>query len=92
MVFGTMLYVMVLCLNAVAILNEDRFLSRVGWSTASIQYEQQHSFGGGGAGGGPPEASVKERLVNLISAVRTLLRVPLCLVNILIILYELVTF
>lgn len=28
MVFGTMLYVSVLCLNAVAILNEERFLSR----------------------------------------------------------------
>lgn len=141
MVFGTLIYVSVLCLNAVAILNEERFLSRgecargrpkigtslmryrntvlprptslrpipslplqslllpfsplsspllplpnfhppsfaVGWSPASIAYEQQHSFSGGpggpgGPGGSSSEASVKERLINLISAVRTLLR------------------
>lgn len=124
MVFGTILYVSVLLLNAVAILNEERFLSRgefvlpsrcslsgsmgpshrlrlsfkpynvvraylttprpmlhslflfpcyllaVGWSGASLQYEQQHSFGGGPAS----EPGVKERLINLMSAVRTLLR------------------
>ncbi|PWN22374.1 Yos1-like protein [Microstroma glucosiphilum] len=88
MVFGTILYVSVLCLNAAAILNEERFLSRVGWSPASIQYEQQHSFGGGA----PTEPGVKERLVNLIAAVRTLLRVPLCLLNLVIIVYELLRF
>ncbi|CAO1623833.1 unnamed protein product [Jaminaea pallidilutea] len=92
MVFGTMIYVSVLCLNAVAILNEERFLSRVGWSPSSIQFEQQHSFSSGGPGSGGGDGSVKERLVNLMSAIRTLLRVPLCLVNILIILYELVSF
>lgn len=31
MVFGTILYVSVLCLNAAAILNEERFLSRGEW-------------------------------------------------------------
>ncbi|PWN28212.1 Yos1-like protein [Jaminaea rosea] len=91
--FGTLLYVSVLCLNAIAILNEDRFLSRVGWSSASIQYEQQHSFTSGPGGhGGSSDAGVKERLVNLMGAVRTLLRVPLVLINVLIILYELLKF
>ncbi|CAO1618179.1 unnamed protein product [Sympodiomycopsis kandeliae] len=91
MVFGTLIYVSVLCLNAVAILNEERFLSRVGWSPSSIAYENQHSFQSSPQSVGN-ESSVKERLVNLISAVRTLLRMPLCILNILIIVYEIFRF
>lgn len=34
--------------------------------------------------------SIKSRIINLISATRTLLRIPLIIVNIIVILYELV--
>lgn len=73
-------YVMVLFTNAVCILSEDRFLLRVGWSTQSL------------AGFAPnqQEDSVKARLLTLIHAIRTLLRLPLILCNVLIILYELI--
>ncbi|KAJ1982163.1 hypothetical protein H4R34_001798 [Dimargaris verticillata] len=59
---GLLFYLGLLLLNAVAILNEQRFLARIGWSS-------------GQATGFPdPNQSIKARLVNLISAVRTLLR------------------
>lgn len=60
--------------NAVAVLSEDRFLNRIGW----------------GGSADKNDVSIKGRLVNLISATRTLLRLPLILVNVLIILYEVV--
>ncbi|KAL8342689.1 hypothetical protein RB598_004176 [Gaeumannomyces tritici] len=40
--------------------------------------------------GQSPEASVKARTVNLIASVRTLMRIPLIVVNTLIIIYEIV--
>ncbi|ORZ32240.1 Yos1-like protein [Catenaria anguillulae PL171] len=64
--------------NAVAILHEERFLARIGWGQQSVyaDYSQQ---------GG--EGSVKVKVIGLISAVRTLLRIPLIIVNTLTILY-----
>jgi hypothetical protein len=56
--------VIVLALNAVAILNEERFLARLGWTGADNQ----------GFGASPGEESVKARLVSLINAVRTVMR------------------
>ncbi|KAF9155172.1 hypothetical protein BGX21_004688 [Mortierella sp. AD011] len=71
-IFG-LLEVMLLFVNAVAILNEDRFLARIGWARIPADpYGQE---------------SVKARLVNLISAVRTLMRIPLIGLNIVAILY-----
>ncbi|QRV72916.1 transporter protein YOS1 [Ceratobasidium sp. AG-Ba] len=88
---GTILYVSLLLINAVAILNEERFLARIGWSSAGYQPGQQfagqYDNTGFGDQGGP---GVKSRLINLIGAVRTLLRIPLIIINIVVILYELV--
>ncbi|KAJ2660140.1 hypothetical protein IWW48_003087 [Coemansia sp. RSA 1200] len=67
--FGTLLYVIILLLNAVAILNEERFLARIGWARNSAELY------------GDTE-SVKAKLINLISAVRTLMRIPLIIVNV----------
>ncbi|KAF9363427.1 MAG: Yos1-like protein [Benniella sp.] len=71
-IFG-LLEVMLLFVNAIAILNEDRFLARIGWGRqVADPYAQE---------------SVKARLVNLISAVRTLMRIPLIALNVVTILY-----
>jgi len=91
----------VLFINAIAILNEERFLARIGWSTAqAAQHAQGEPYSqpygepafGGAPGGGMngAEPGVKERIITLISAVRTLMRIPLIAVNVLIIMYELV--
>jgi hypothetical protein len=90
---GQILYVALLLVNAVAILNEERFLSRsqsihnllvishatsltippkVGWSTQHPYHQQ--SFVDPGFGGGQDGPGVKARMINLISAVRTLMR------------------
>ncbi|KAK9474506.1 Yos1-like protein [Dipodascopsis tothii] len=77
---GRLFYVVLLLTNAIAILSEDRFLARIGWSTAQID-----------SGFGVPDSqSVKVKLVNLISAVRTLMRIPLIGINSIVVLYELV--
>ncbi|KAF2204499.1 Yos1-like protein [Delitschia confertaspora ATCC 74209] len=75
---GGLFYVSVLLINAVAILSEDRFLARIGWTTAADP----------GFGGARDDASIKARMINLISSVRTLMRIPLIGINTLIILYE----
>jgi hypothetical protein len=92
---GSVLYVALLLINAMAVLSEDRFLARswcpfrphihrltaaivVGWSThqpqsTSAAFQQPYDQAGfAGAQGG--ELGVKARLINLISAVRTLMR------------------
>ncbi|GAA99769.1 hypothetical protein E5Q_06472 [Mixia osmundae IAM 14324] len=80
-----------LLVNAIAVLNEERFLSRIGWSSQHPGQYSQFSDPGYGVGQGQASGeSVKVRLVNLISAIRTLLRIPLIAVNILVIAYELV--
>jgi hypothetical protein len=56
--------VSVLLTNAIAILSEDRFLARIGWSASS----NDAAFGAGG------DQSVKTKIVNLIASVRTLMR------------------
>lgn len=58
---------MVLVTNAIAILSEDRFLARIGWSSSAAS---EPAFGTGAAG----EASVKSKMINLIASVRTLMR------------------
>ncbi|KFZ04076.1 hypothetical protein V502_10427, partial [Pseudogymnoascus sp. VKM F-4520 (FW-2644)] len=73
---------MVLVTNAIAILSEDRFLARIGWSASSAT---EPAFGAG-----PGDASVKSKIVNLIASVRTLMRIPLIGINLLVIVYELI--
>ncbi|KAF8913889.1 ER-to-golgi transport membrane protein [Gymnopilus junonius] len=91
---GTMLYVSLLMINAIAILNEDRFLARIGWLSNSRQVRDvntgfQQTYDQNGYGVGQPDVGVKARIVDLISAVRTLMRIPLIVLNTVVILYEL---
>ncbi|KAE9410501.1 Yos1-like protein [Gymnopus androsaceus JB14] len=87
---GTILYVSILLVNAMAVLSEDRFLARIGWTSArppnvsnpGFQAYDQMALG--------QEVGIKTKIIDLISAVRTLLRIPLIAVNILVILYELI--
>ncbi|KAH9818529.1 Yos1-like protein [Melampsora americana] len=93
MVFGlgNILYVSLLLINSLAILNEERFLARIGWSSSRTNFRQAapqfHDPGISSIDAGP---GVKERLVNLIGAVRTLMRIPLIGINIVVIIYELI--
>ena len=73
---GTIFYVSLLLVNAIAVLSEDRFLARIGWSTAvppnaNSGFQQTYDQPGYG---GQQDIGVKGQLVNLISAVRTLMR------------------
>ncbi|KAK9459165.1 Yos1-like protein [Lipomyces oligophaga] len=77
---GKLLYVILLLINSIAVLSEDRFLARIGWSTV----QQDPGFGN------PDSTSIKNRLINLISAVRTLMRIPLIGINTIVIVYELI--
>ncbi|RSH93021.1 hypothetical protein EHS25_008469 [Saitozyma podzolica] len=98
--FSQMLYVALLLTNAVAILNEERFLAKIGWSNRPSMAansgfghvpQNPHVYDGSGLGGAQGEgATVKAKLVNLISATRTLMRLPLIVINVVIVLYELV--
>lgn len=61
--------------NAGAVLNEDRFLAKLGWG-----YEQTRSDG----------PSVKKQIINLLYAVRFLLTIPLMICNIIVIVLKLI--
>jgi len=91
--FGTIIYVALLLINAIAILSEDRFLARIGWSSTqppntSAAFHQPYDQSGYGVA--QPDIGVKGRMINLIGAVRTLMRIPLIGLNLVIIVYELV--
>ncbi|KAI8341500.1 Yos1-like protein [Chlamydoabsidia padenii] len=76
---GQLFYVLLFFINSIAVLSEDRFLARIGWSAQM----EPNGFGG-------DSQSVKYKIINLISAVRTLMRIPLVAVNIVVIVYELI--
>ncbi|CAI6331612.1 unnamed protein product [Periconia digitata] len=78
---GSLLYVALLLVNGIAVLSEDRFLARIGWTPSAAE----PGFGQ------RDDAGVKSRLINLISSVRTLMRIPLIAINTVVILYLLVT-
>ncbi|CUM50316.1 uncharacterized protein AC631_01737 [Debaryomyces fabryi] len=86
---GKLLYVIILTVNGIAVLSEDRFLNRIGWgsTTANNPSQPYLQFSTSAQGEG---TSVKTRLINLISAVRTLMRLPLIFINVVIIFYELI--
>ncbi|XP_043257530.1 immediate early response 3-interacting protein 1 [Colletes gigas] len=67
-----------LCLNAVCVLNEDRFLAKVGWAS----WQNVQGFG--------EPSTWKSHMLNLIRSIRTVARVPLMFLNILIIIVKLV--
>ncbi|CAH0552697.1 unnamed protein product [Brassicogethes aeneus] len=68
-----------LCLNAVCILHEERFLRKIGWSAKSTDV---HGFG--------ETTSTKAQLYNLFHSIRTVARFPLILLNVLTILFKLI--
>ncbi|PVU94337.1 hypothetical protein BB560_005948, partial [Smittium megazygosporum] len=61
MLFGNLIYGTVLFLNAIVILNEERFLARIGWARNNIDVFTA-------------EDSAKAKLINLIYAIRTVMR------------------
>ncbi|KAK0657193.1 yos1-like protein [Cercophora newfieldiana] len=77
---GNLLYTTVLLINAVAILSEDRFLARIGFSSVNND----------AAFGQSADQSVKAKIINLIASVRMVMRIPLIVINTFIIVYELI--
>jgi len=78
---GKLVYTICLIINAIAILSEDRFLARIGWG----RIQPDPSFGAT-----HDNASIKAKSVNLIASVRTVMRIPLIVINTIIITYELI--
>ncbi|CCC70411.1 hypothetical protein NCAS_0E03410 [Naumovozyma castellii] len=76
---GRLFYVILLLINAVAVLSEERFLRRIGLGRSS---NEQPVFGQEGN-------TTKSKVIQLIGAIQTLLRIPLIGINILVIGYEL---
>ncbi|XP_055954146.1 immediate early response 3-interacting protein 1-like [Argiope bruennichi] len=66
-----------LCINAIAVLHEERFLAKVGWGR-----DQSRGFG--------EEPGVKAQLMNLIHSVRTVMRIPLIFLNAVVIIFKLI--
>ncbi|KAL2820232.1 Yos1-like protein [Aspergillus cavernicola] len=76
---GRLVYVIILITNSIAILSEDRFLARIGWgrTQADPAFGATHD-----------STSVKAKTINLIASVRTVMRIPLIVINTIIIVYE----
>ena len=73
----SLLEAILLVVNAICVLHEERFLAKVGWSV-------QHNRGFGEGGG------VKEQSLNIIRSVRTVMRLPLIFVNSVVIVKKLI--
>ncbi|KAI5643944.1 yos1-like domain-containing protein [Phthorimaea operculella] len=65
-----------LCLNAVCVLHEERFMQKMGWGATQNQ-------------GFEDQSSVKFQILNLVRSIRTVTRIPLIILNILTILFKL---
>ncbi|KAF9462639.1 Yos1-like protein [Collybia nuda] len=86
---GKIFQVSLLLINAIAVLSEDRFLARLGWVSSSQPQNLNTSFHQSYEQGSyQGEVGIKARLIDLISAVRTLMRIPLIAINIVVIVYE----
>ncbi|CAH2087722.1 unnamed protein product [Euphydryas editha] len=66
-----------LCLNAVCVLHEERFMQKMGWgaNNRSQGFEDQ--------------SSIKFQILNLVRSIRTVTRIPLIILNILTIIFKL---
>ncbi|KLT46187.1 Yos1-like protein [Cutaneotrichosporon oleaginosum] len=84
--FGNILLAALLLVNAVAILNEERFLARTNSGFGNVPDPTYD----GAYGGNPDGVSFKTKVVNLIGAVRTLMRLPLIVINVVVILFLLI--
>uniref|UniRef100_H3CGI2 Immediate early response 3-interacting protein 1 n=1 Tax=Tetraodon nigroviridis TaxID=99883 RepID=H3CGI2_TETNG len=62
----------ILCTNAIAVLHEERFLSKSLQSAGGVDQ---------GVGGFGDDPGVKAQILHLIRSVRTVMRVPLIVVN-----------
>jgi len=71
---GTLFESILLVVNALAILHEDRFLKPYGWGSQSIDINDN---------------SAKAKMIQLLHAVRMLMRIPLVFVNVAVIVFEL---
>ncbi|XP_015789161.1 immediate early response 3-interacting protein 1 [Tetranychus urticae] len=74
-----------LVINAVAILHEERFLNKIGWGRNQnnpMNFNQPY-------GVPPPQPGVKANILNLIHSIRTVMRVPLIFLNVVTILFKL---
>ncbi|BCR95960.1 hypothetical protein CBS63078_7615 [Aspergillus niger] len=78
---GKLVYVIILLINSLAVLSEDRFLARIGWGRT----QNDPAFGAT-----YDTTSVKAKTINLIASVRTVMRIPLIVINTIIIVYELI--
>ena len=65
-----------LVINAMAVLNEERFLSKLGWGQEVAGFGQQ--------------PGAKQQFMTLVRSVRTVMRVPLIAINGVVILYKVV--
>ncbi|ALC44281.1 CG32069 [Drosophila busckii] len=72
----TLVEASLLCLNAVCILHEERFLAKFGWGRQA----NQQNFG-------PPTA--KDQVLNLIRSIRTVAKIPLIFLNVIAIIFKL---
>ncbi|VDK33012.1 unnamed protein product [Taenia asiatica] len=78
MAFGlyALLEASILVLNAICVLNEQRFLVKYGWGSDAYQFGS--------------DVSTKSRLLTFITSVRTVMRIPLIGVNTLLIIFKLI--
>ncbi|PKY07476.1 Yos1-like protein [Aspergillus campestris IBT 28561] len=78
---GKLVYAAILLTNAIAVLSEDRFLARIGWGRTQADPAFGATY---------DNSSVKAKTVNLIASIRTLMRIPLIVINTVIIVYQLI--
>lgn len=90
---GSAFYLILFITNALAVLSEERFLARVGWSSHSLASQSSafdQGFQSNPYASSAADVTIKARLINLISAVRTLMRIPLVAINIVVVIYLIV--
>ncbi|XBW35746.1 hypothetical protein QEN19_001316 [Hanseniaspora menglaensis] len=93
--FGSFFSVSLFLINSIAILNEERFLRRIGLGSNKSQAELQHNsnqypYATSTNTVNANNDSIKSKLISLIYSVQTLLRIPLIVINTLVIIYELI--
>lgn len=71
---GSLFLSALLMANAGAVLNEDRFLVKIGWGYEASRLEPQ---------------SIKKQIINLLYAIRFLLTLPLMVLNVVVIVIKL---
>ncbi|XP_065359931.1 immediate early response 3-interacting protein 1 [Calliphora vicina] len=73
----TLIEASLLCLNAVCVLHEERFLAKIGLGVQQMNQE----FG---------QPTAKGQILNLIRSIRTVAKIPLIFLNIVAIIFKLI--